>query len=47
MFQGAEPIYDIIPGREISKWFSHQSVGTSVNLQVPRSEERRVGKECA
>ena len=35
MFQGAEPIYDIIPGREISKWFSHQSVGTSVNLQVP------------
>uniref|UniRef100_A0A7N2MP37 ADP-ribosyl cyclase/cyclic ADP-ribose hydrolase n=1 Tax=Quercus lobata TaxID=97700 RepID=A0A7N2MP37_QUELO len=28
--------YDItIPGREIPKWFGHQSEGTSVNLQVP------------
>ena len=36
MFQGDEHNYGIIiPGREISKWFSHQSVGTSVNLQVP------------
>ena len=36
MFQGDEPIYDIIiPGREIPKWFRHQSVGTSVSLQVP------------
>ena len=36
MFQGDEPIYEfIIPGREIPKWFRHQSVGTSVNLQVP------------
>ncbi|KAM3731588.1 hypothetical protein ACB098_12G175100 [Castanea mollissima] len=35
-FKGDEPIYDtIIPGREIPKWFRHQSVGTSVNLQVP------------
>ena len=36
MFQGDEPIYDIIiPGREIPKWFRHQSVGTSMSLQVP------------
>ena len=36
MFQGDEPISNIIiPGREIPKWFRHQSVGTSVNLQVP------------
>ena len=36
MFQGDEPISNIIiPGREISKWFRHQSVGTSVNFQVP------------
>ena len=35
MFQG-DPDYSItIPGREIPKWFGHQSVGTSVNLQVP------------
>ena len=36
MFQGDESIYRIIiPGREIPKWFSHQSLGTSLNLQVP------------
>ena len=35
MFQGDEPInYFIIPGGEIPKWFRHQSVGTSMNLQV-------------
>ena len=35
MFQG-NPDYGItIPGREIPKWFGHQSEGTSVNLQVP------------
>ena len=35
MFQ-EYPYYDItIPGREIPKWFGHQSEGTSVNLQVP------------
>ena len=43
MFQGDEPIYDImIPGREISKWFSHQSVGTSVSLQVPSDKLKGV-----
>ena len=36
MFQGDESIYRIIiPGREIPKWFSHQSLGTSMNLQMP------------
>ncbi|XP_050253194.1 disease resistance protein RPV1-like [Quercus robur] len=32
-----EPIYCYmeIPGSEIPKWFSHQNVGGSVNLQVP------------
>lgn len=25
----------VIPGSQIPKWFSHQNVGTSVNLQVP------------
>jgi hypothetical protein len=25
----------VIPGSKIPKWYSHQSVGTSVNLQVP------------
>ena len=35
MFQ-RNPNYNIrIPGREIPKWFEHQSEGTSVNLQVP------------
>lgn len=39
MFQGDEPINSFtIPEREISKWFRHQSVGPSVNLQVPSSE---------
>ena len=28
-----------IPGSEISKWFSHQSVGNIVNAQVTHSEE--------
>ena len=43
MFQGDEPDYDImIPGREISKWFSHQSVGTSVSLQVPSDKLKGV-----
>ena len=47
MFQGDEPIYRIIiPGREIPKWFSHQSVGTSVNLQVP-SEKFKGIAVCA
>ena len=27
--------YLVIPGSEISKWFSHQKVGSSMNLQVP------------
>ena len=36
MFQQVEHLYRIIiPRREILKWFRHQSVGTSVNLQVP------------
>uniref|UniRef100_A0A7N2MKI6 C-JID domain-containing protein n=1 Tax=Quercus lobata TaxID=97700 RepID=A0A7N2MKI6_QUELO len=26
-----------IPGREIPKWFTHQSIGASMNLQVPSS----------
>ena len=37
MFQGAYLGYEyfLIPGSEIPKWFSHQSVGTSLNLQGP------------
>nr|XP_023874303.1 probable WRKY transcription factor 19 [Quercus suber] len=36
---GDEPIFDMtIPEREIPKWFSHQSVGALVNLQVPSSD---------
>ena len=36
MFQGQQDGYDVvIPGSEIPKWFSHQNVGGSVNLQVP------------
>jgi hypothetical protein len=34
MFQGYN-IGLVIPGSEIPKWFSHQSVGASMNLQVP------------
>ncbi|KAL4597191.1 hypothetical protein ACB092_12G217400 [Castanea dentata] len=42
-FKGDEPIKDtIIPGREIPKWFRHQSVGTSVNLQVPSDKFKGV-----
>ena len=37
MFQGAYLGHEFfhIPGSEILKWFSHQSVGTSLNLQGP------------
>ena len=38
MFQGPRirDAYSVqIPGSEIPKWFSHQNVGSSVNLQVP------------
>ena len=35
MFQGNADYYITIPGREIPKWFKHQSVGASMNLQVP------------
>ena len=35
MFQGNLYYHITIPGREIPKWFGHQSEGTSVNLQVP------------
>ena len=42
MFQGQQPkrfrsygCIAVIPGSEIPKWFSHQNVGGSVNLQVP------------
>ena len=38
VFQGQqdENVYSLdIPGSEIPKWFSHQNVGSSVNLQVP------------
>ena len=39
MFQGDEPINSFtIPEREILKWFRHQSVGPSVNLEVPSLE---------
>nr|XP_023881028.1 disease resistance-like protein DSC1 [Quercus suber] len=34
--QGKRDCYDVvIPGSEIPKWFSHQNVGGSVNVQVP------------
>nr|XP_023874515.1 disease resistance-like protein DSC1 [Quercus suber] len=33
--QGQHRMYVKIPGSEIPKWFSHQNVGGSVNLQVP------------
>ena len=36
MFQGQQGGNNVvIPGSEISKWFSHRNVGGSVNLQVP------------
>ena len=37
MFQGAYLGYEhfLITGSEIPKWFSHQSEGTSLNLQGP------------
>ena len=38
MFQGQQDdfgYYVAIPGSEIPKWFSHQNVGGSVNLQLP------------
>ena len=35
MFQGYPDFGMLIPGSEIPKWFSHQSVGASINLQVP------------
>ena len=35
MFQRNSFFHITIPGREIPKWFGHQSEGTSVNLQVP------------
>nr|XP_023919224.1 TMV resistance protein N-like [Quercus suber] len=42
-FKGDEPMdYIIIPGSEIPKWFRHQSVGTSVNLQVPSDKLKGV-----
>nr|POF01857.1 disease resistance-like protein csa1 [Quercus suber] len=42
-FKGDEPIYHIIiPGREIPKWFRHQSVGTSMNFQVPSDKLKGV-----
>ncbi|XP_030934329.1 TMV resistance protein N-like isoform X2 [Quercus lobata] len=42
-FKGDGDNYGImIPGREISKWFSHQSVGTSVSLQVPSDKLKGV-----
>nr|POF01864.1 tmv resistance protein n [Quercus suber] len=41
--EGDEPMdYIIIPGSEIPKWFRHQSVGTSVNLQVPSDKLKGV-----
>nr|XP_023892973.1 TMV resistance protein N-like [Quercus suber] len=39
--------YIIIPGSEIPKWFRHQSVGTSVNLQVPSSDKLKGVAVCA
>ena len=36
MFQDQQDGYLVtIPGSEILKWFNHQNVGASVNLQVP------------
>ena len=35
MFQQNSYYNITIPGREIPKWFGHQSEGTSLNLQVP------------
>ena len=35
MFQGDESYRIAIPGGEIPKWFINQSVGNSMNLQVP------------
>ena len=35
MFQRDEDYRIAIPGGEISKWFINQSVGNSMNLQVP------------
>ncbi|XP_050254075.1 disease resistance protein RUN1-like isoform X5 [Quercus robur] len=47
-FKEDEPIfYNIIPGRDISKWFTHQSVGTSVNLQVPSLDKLKGVFVCA
>ena len=37
MFQGGINFPFAIPVREIPKWFTHQSVGASMNLQVPSS----------
>ena len=41
MFQGPFD-YFTIPRREILKWFRHQSMGTSVNLQVPSDKLKGV-----
>nr|POE50414.1 hypothetical protein CFP56_74036 [Quercus suber] len=47
-FKGDDPFhYIIIPGREIPKWFRHQSVGTSGNLQVPSSDKLKGVVVCA
>ena len=35
MFQRKRSHQFAIPGREIPEWFTHQSVGASMNLQVP------------
>jgi hypothetical protein len=43
MFQGLSPQYPrtrydiIIPGSEIPRWFSHQSLGDEVNIKEPYS----------
>ncbi|KAM3683804.1 hypothetical protein ACJW31_12G176300 [Castanea mollissima] len=42
-FKRDKPFYNtVIPGREIPKWFRHQSVGTSVNLQAPSDKVKAV-----
>nr|POE60187.1 hypothetical protein CFP56_25387 [Quercus suber] len=47
-FKGHQLVdYIIIPGSEIPKWFRHQSVGTSVNLQVPSSDKLKGVAVCA